>query len=646
MKSLRLPYFQFLLFLLVAVPCAIPFRYQPNPVFPSELVALFLAALMILGGAFFTSPKGEHATLPWTSVCWLALTAVLGLQMLLLPTPYMSEHSVPMLYLLTAGLSVWALSRAKAEFGAAALMQVLACGLLAGALFNSILGAVQLAELFQNGWRLIYGNIGQKNIYGHYLAWGLAALAWLVSERKLPVWVLLVLAAGSVFYYGLLFSADVDGARHWLFMALSIVATTLFLLGAWLVRHKLLATWVFWPIAVWLALSMAWCSSRSVLFYAVIWLPFGLLIAGIGRDQVRRFGFYLAAAASLILLMQFIAPLINDVIQGFLHSTNDAPTGIERLTSNGARRLVEWKKAWLTFSSHPILGVGWGAYAAQSVALHVAPEFAKVQESVLFTHCHNSLLNLLAETGILGTGVVLAGLAYAYFGVWRQRADSIVLFATAAVSVSIVHSLLEYPLWYYHLLGPFVVLLFFMRADGPQVRIPSQWLTASFAAIAGILLVTATVGALYYKTIYPILEPSDNEAENAANITALDKMRDNPLLDFYVEFALSNYIEASQKQMAWKLAVLRRLNSLRPYPGQLTDQAVMEALSGNEARAHQLIRQAAYAYPESFDYFYQTINHFEQPAVQALLHDVDEAREFFKIKKPDLAANGEEVTKP
>lgn len=44
-----LRYFQIVLFLLAAVPSGIPFRYQPNPVFPSELAAFAGSALLILG---------------------------------------------------------------------------------------------------------------------------------------------------------------------------------------------------------------------------------------------------------------------------------------------------------------------------------------------------------------------------------------------------------------------------------------------------------------------------------------------------------------------------------------------------------------------------------------------------------------------
>ncbi|SFN82395.1 O-antigen ligase [Formivibrio citricus] len=579
-KPLR--YFQAILFLLAAVPCGIPFRYQPNPVFPSEIAAFALAALLVLGAAFVPVRDGERMRLPSMSLPWFALAAVIGLQTFLVYTPYLTERTIPVIYLLGAGFSVWGLARAKEHFGAEPLMEAFAWGLMVGAVFNSGVGLSQLIELFQSGWRLIYGNIGQRNMYAHYLAWGLAAAAWLATERKLP-------------------------------------------------------QWLFWLVASWLALSLAWSSSRSVFLYAAAWGAMAVFLIWRGRDRTRRFGLFLGAAALLILVMQFAAPLINDAIQTLLKAGNQAPTGVDRIASNGSRRLVEWKKAWLVFKDYPIMGAGWGAFSVHSVALHVQPDFAKVVESVLFTHAHNSLLNLMAEVGLAGTLVVVAGILWAFLALLRRWKDPVVLVAAAMVMVSILHSLVEYPLWYYHLFGPFVLMLLFMRDGGPVLPVPARAQLFGLATVAGVLLAGSIMGWVLYLKIYPLLDSSDDEQINAENIQKLESLRHHPLLDFYAEYALSSYIVASEKDIDWKLAILRKLNSLRPYPSQLTDQAVMEALKNQPEKARQLIRQAAYAYPESFDYFYNVVGRFSQPEVRILRKDLEEASAFFNLKPPPAA---------
>lgn len=580
-KPLR--YFQIVLFLLAAVPCGIPFRYQPNPVFPSEIAAFGLASLLVLGAVFMPVRDGERLRFPLVSLPWFALVGVIVLQTFLVYTPYMSERTIPVIYLLGAGFSVWALARAKEVFGAEPLMEAFAWGLMVGAVFNSGVGLSQLIELFQSGWRLIYGNIGQRNMYAHYLAWGLVATAWLATERKLP-------------------------------------------------------QWLFWLVGSWLALSLAWSSSRSVFLYAAAWLLMAGFLIWRGRERTRRFGLFLGAAALLIVLMQFAAPVINDTIQSFLKAGNQAPTGVDRIASNGSRRIVEWKKAWMIFKDYPVLGAGWGAFAVHSVALHAQPEFARIVESVLFTHAHNSPLNLLAEVGLVGTSVVIAGIFWTFLVLLRRWKDPVVLAATAMAMVSILHSMVEYPLWYYHLFGPFVLMLLFMRDDSLALPCSARAQLVGFSAAAGGLFAGGIMGWMLYLQIYPLLDPSDDELVNAENIKQLEGLRRHLLLDSYADYALSSYINASEKDIDWKLSLLRKLNSLRPYPSQMTDQAVMEALTHHPEKAQQLIRQAAYAYPESFDYFYSVVGRFSQPEVRVLRKDLEEASAFFGVKPPPPTA--------
>ncbi|WP_348946128.1 Wzy polymerase domain-containing protein [Chitinibacter sp. FCG-7] len=584
----QLRLYQGLLFLLAAVPCGIPFRWDPNPVFPSELAAFFFCILITLTGVLVPSDSREKANPPWLALMWLGFALMIAVQALILPHGYGTERLYPIIYSLGAAGAAWSLSRAISVYGAPQLLNMFAWGLLAGAIFNSGLAVPQIMQLIQDGPRLIFGNIGQKNMYGHYLAWGLASAVYLVSQKDE------------------------------------------------------MAKWVFWIVAAWLSLSLAYCGSRSPLLYALAWLPMGLLLWWRGAETLRDFGRALSITALLMIAMQFIAPLITDILQSLLKAQNEVPTGLARLDSNGSRRLVEWEKAWLTFLQHPLLGTGWGSYAAHSNALQTRPEFAIVSESVLFTHAHNSVLNLLAETGAIATGIILAGISYAYSNVLRAWRNPVVMYAAALATVSVLHSLVEYPLWYFHFLGPFALILIFMQSGTAKLGVAATWARMSWALWGGMGLALCVLGGQIYLNIYPIMDPAQDESLNADRIARLEAMRSNPLIDYYAEHGLSNYIVASKSEMPWKLAILRAQNAVRPYPGQMTDQAVMEALSGNQALAHELIRRAAFAYPESFDYFYQTIDGFSEPAVRALLKDVDEARDFFnakldfKIKRPLL----------
>ncbi|SMC27030.1 Protein glycosylation ligase [Andreprevotia lacus DSM 23236] len=629
--------FQALLFLLAAVPCGIPYRYNPNPVFPAELMAFGFSVLLVAAASCIPARQridGAQArtAVPWAAWFWLALAAVIGLQCVLMPVPYWSERTVPALYMIAAGLSIWGLARAREAFGIEPLVTAFAWGLLAGALFNSAIGAGQMVSLLKFGdGRLIFGNIGQKNMYGHYLTWGMAAACWLLAERKRTnvnivvtgalvtgITGLLCVLLGRFVWPGQLFDAGIT---------LSGVAAAV-VFGGFLAN--LLPRTALIIALTWLALGVAWSGSRSPLMYAGAWLALAFVLLAFSRDRTRHFAAWLAGAAVLILAMQYIAPLINDVFQHFMHVQTEVPTGLTRLESNGSRRLVEWHKAWLAFQAHPLLGVGWSAYGAQSVLYQVRPEFAVVSESVLFTHAHNSLLNLMAETGVLGTGVALLALGWAALGLWRRRADSTAMLATALVLVSLLHSLVEYPLWYAHFALPFALMLYLVRDDVPQWRWPGEAVQVAQGAAAIVLLVITVLGGSYYVTIYPILESTKDAKQNGLNIATLQRLRSNPFVDYYADFALSNYIMPSHADIPWKLGILDNLNSVRPYPGQLADAAVMHAFKGEADLAHKLMRQAAFAYPESLDYFYEVIgNNKDNAIVASLKPDVDEAYQLF-----------------
>ena len=580
MKHYSLRIYQGLLLLLAAVPCGIPFRYPPNPVFPSELAAYILCGLLILSAALLpvhSSASAERRSgLPLMSLPWFLLAAIIAVQIVALPVYYWSERTIPMSYLIGAGFTVWSLSKARDEFGLEPLVEALAWGLLVGALFNSGTAVPQMISVIKHGYGLVFGNIGQKNMYGHYLAWGIAAAAYLMAGRKLPGWA--------------------------------------------------------WALMVsWLAISTAWCGSRSVFMYVGAWLVFGGTLFFTTRDFNRRFGAYLFGSAVLMIVAQFVAPLISDVIQLLINSRNAVPTGLTRLDSNGARRLVEWHKAWTTFTEHPLLGVGWGGYGAQSVRLQVIPQYAKVEESVLFTHCHNSLLNLLAETGIAGALVVVVPIIAAFVGLWRRRHQAVTVFAAALVIVSVLHSLVEYPLWYFHFFGPFAIMLFFMF-DRPSLGEDSTLVVRSVSTLAGVIVMALGItGALYYIKLYPIMDTSTKPGENERRMHLLQNMRLNPLVDYFAEFGLSNFITASRTDSAYSLGIVSRLNAIHPYPGQLSDESIMLALTGGDmALAHTRMRQAVFAFPESLGYYRNEISKYpHEPNVQALLKDVEDGEVMF-----------------
>ena len=86
-----------------------------------------------------------------------------------------------------------------------------------------------------------------------------------------------------------------------------------------------------------------------------------------------------------------------DNIDQYLNST-DANDPL-RETSIGLR-FEMWKAAWLIFSDHPVIGVGWGDYQLKTMEL--ADEGLINRLVPKFYHPHNQYLSALAKGGVLG----------------------------------------------------------------------------------------------------------------------------------------------------------------------------------------------------------------------------------------------------
>jgi len=112
--------------------------------------------------------------------------------------------------------------------------------------------------------------------------------------------------------------------------------------------------------------------------------------------------------------------------------------------------------------------VGWQGYAHESFALAMrGPEFRNYDVGVLFTHSHNSMLEILAEMGVVGAILVFGGWLAVVKGYLKKGLGASSALMLALMTVSLCHSLLEYPLWYVYFLTPFAVMMSLTPAKAP-----------------------------------------------------------------------------------------------------------------------------------------------------------------------------------
>ena len=588
-----------LLLLLLSLTLCLPFlsfaRYMPVPDWWSNVLVLMLLLPAFLLALWQKVDDDQQWSVrlprivPWLLFWWC---------LVFLPGSWRAQGSIYALALQEAGSILLLLVGAcllygvRQRMGLAAVVQVLATVVLGGALLQALLGASQLFGLapLANGWIMydanaptgnIMGNVAQRNQFAQVLSWGVLAAAYL-----------------------------------W---------------GAGRLRPTLAL-----PLMLLLALVMAWSGGRLPLAYAL-----GLvLVAGLyfWHGQARRLVWALLVAAACIVFMQFF----GGEIAGLLTGKPALISGLDRFTEQGfgARRRIEMLKAWQIVQAYPWFGVGPGGYAYYSTWLEAFGGLAMVPESALFTHSHNLVAQLLAETGFPAT--ILAALAVTLCllpYMQKRHANAENAFLLLIGMTILIHSMFEYPLWYL----PFLQAFFF-------VLVLSPWPEVTLAIRANLrrigLLGLATGAVLYLvsgvSAFYGLVRTQGVQAssmENSKQIDTLLGIARNPFWSYEAEFMLSSFLVPSKAELAVKLRHYEQLVRYRPHLMLLTKLAMLRAWDGQAVAADQAIRMAIAAYPHYMEPVLVTLSPYQNdPVIKPLLRRVIKAHQVFKQSGPMAAA--------
>ncbi len=185
-----------------------------------------------------------------------------------------------------------------------------------------------------------------------------------------------------------------------------------------------------------LAICMALCPANPARFRWLSLGAVGLLGIGIGLSQSR--GAWLGAAVAAVCLLlawsRFTRRLLIPCALGGTLALALAVSGllpaaildrlgqtieyfgvfdvrtVELTSENWAvvERMAHWQAGWYMFLDHPWLGVGAGNYAA------AYPQYFVATWREALGHAHNYYLNILAELGVIGGGLLLLLLALAF----------------------------------------------------------------------------------------------------------------------------------------------------------------------------------------------------------------------------------------
>ena len=347
-----------------------------------------------------------------------SLIAFLGLSLPWLNplSPGPTPNVIPWLISLVgfACLLPWAARARPAQLAALA-----ASAWLVAALLSAVLGLLQyfgatgaLVPWVNNtGLGEAYANLRQRNQFATLTNIGLAALLWWVAQ-----------GAGTA---GAIAGATQEAPRS---SALSL--PTLMALAA----------------AALLALGNAASSSRT----GMVQLLLLTLLGGLWHLS----GSGLRPPALRVLLAAVLAYAVGAVALPLLAGLNLQASGMLARLHIGdtacASRLTLWGNVLHLIAQKPGLGWGWGELDyAHFITLYPGRRFCDILDNA-----HNLPLQLAVELGlplalaVCGTALWLIGRAQP----WRER-DATRQLAWSVLALIVLHSLLEYPLWY----GPFQV---------------------------------------------------------------------------------------------------------------------------------------------------------------------------------------------
>ncbi|MCX7249046.1 MAG: Wzy polymerase domain-containing protein [Burkholderiales bacterium] len=345
--------------------------------------------------------------------------------------------------------------------------------------------------------------------------------------------------------------------------------------------------------AILLALGNAASSSRTGMVQLLLLLVLHLIWRRpVATGRASAGWSVLLVAAMAYAVAAFALPALGGLdaqssgILGRLHE------GAAQCTS----RTTLWSNVLQLIAQKPWLGWGWGELDyAHFITLYPGERFCDILDNA-----HNLPLHLAVE---LGVPLSLAVCALGGYLLWRARpwaeTDATRQMVWAVLALILLHSMLEYPLWY----GPFQMafglsIWLLWRAPDRATRA-----SASVSLVPGVLAASLALAVAYagwdYRRVSQIYLSAPHRAA-AYRDNTLEKIRDSWLYSNQVGFAELTMSELTPENAAYLHDLAAKLLHFSP-EGRVVEKLIESAtLLGRKDEA--LFYQARYqaAFPESY----------------------------------------------
>lgn len=362
----------------------------------------------------------------------------------------------------------------------------------------------------------------------------------------------------------------------------------------WLTRSNVFQhqQWISTFAAAILACSNAASASRTGLMQLILLSALFLILWSGWRDKSVR------TTTATAVISYGLSTLLLPLLVGFGPSTYGIFSRLLAGDALCASRLTLWANVRHLIAQKPWLGWGWGELDyAHYITHYDGPRFCDILDNA-----HNLPLHLAVELGVPVALLACVGVIcwVCYQRPWAER-DITRQLAWAVLGVILLHSLLEYPLWY----GPFQVAsgicICLLIKKSLLANIYSKfkskvWGTPVLSRYIIVFLVLPCAYALwdYYRISQIYLEPGARTGVYRENTLA--KIQASWLFSNQVKFAELNLTPLTNQNAQWTFDTASMLLHFSPEPRvieKLIESAVMLRYD-DEALAHMVRYRAAF----------------------------------------------------
>ena len=346
--------------------------------------------------------------------------------------------------------------------------------------------------------------------------------------------------------------------------------------------------------AVLLAVGNATSSSRTGLFQLLLLCGLFAMWGGLRSVTVRS----LLVCAVLTYVLASIA---MPYLLGFDLLSHGAFARLGK-DEGCSSRFTLWSNVLHLISQKPLLGWGWGELDyAHFITLYSEPRFCDILDNA-----HNLPLHLAVELGVPAAVLICGGFAWWVVRQkpWAER-DTTRQMAWAVMAVILLHSMLEYPLWY----GPFqmafglCILMLWHRKQPMKTQTSpnnvSNWRLAHILRAQTVLSLIAFIAYAawdYHRISQIYLEPESRSV--AYRTDTLNKIRSSWLFADQVQFAELLITPLTTANAEWTLSSAKQLLHYSPEPRVVEKLIESAVLLGEDDDALAYLARYKAAFPK------------------------------------------------